>query len=221
MKIIECKQGTPEWFAARVGKVTASVMDRIITPKTGKPSAQQHGLICEMLADESMGGAPDGVEFMSRAMEHGVTVEPEARRWYAFDADADVEQVGLCVSDCGRFGCSPDGLVGEDGGLELKCPLAKTHIGYILAGGLPDDYKAQVHGSLIVTGRSWWDFVSYCYGLPAFKVRVVRDDFTAALEAELLAFWPRYTEARERLAALGAFAQNNITEQQAQDAIFA
>lgn len=220
MKIIEVKQGTPEWFAARVGKVTASVMDRIITPKTGKASAQQHGLICEMLADEAMGGAPEGVEFMSRAMEHGIAVEPEARKWYAFDADADVDQVGLCVSDCGRFGCSPDGLVGEVGGLELKCPLAKTHIGYILAGVLPDEYKAQVHGSLIVTGRDWWDFVSYCYGLPPFKIRVTRDEFTVQLEAALNEFWPRYAAAREQLAAMGAFDHKGITEEQAQDAIF-
>lgn len=202
MKIINCKQGTPEWFAARAGKVTASNADRIITP-TGKLSAQADGLINEMIAETLMAGAPQGVEqWASKAMQYGIDTEPVARAWYSFSLDVDVEQVGFCVSDCGRFGCSPDGLVGDDGGLELKCPQAQTHIGYLRAGCLPPAYVAQVHHSLIVTGREWWDFVSYCVGLPEFRIRVTPGPYTGQLREALEQFWPQYEAALSMVRGL-------------------
>jgi len=79
-----------------------------------------------------------GIEaYTSRAMQDGIDMEPEARACYSFLAGGEVKQVGFCLSDDGRFGCSPDGLVGDDGGLELKCPLPKTHIKYLVEGELP------------------------------------------------------------------------------------
>lgn len=182
MKVVDCKQGTVEWYMARRGLPTASQFNRIITPKTGKASSSQLPLICELIADMAMNGAPMGVEsYTSRAMQAGIDTEPDARRWYDFETGETVEQVGFCLSDCGRYGASPDGLVGDDGGLELKCPEPRKHIEYLIAGTLPAEYRCQVHGALIVTGRAWWDFMSYATGIQPLIVRVVPDEFTMQL----------------------------------------
>lgn len=205
MRIIECAQGSEQWWQARCGVPSASNFSRIITPKTGKLSAQAHGYICELLADRIL-GTPLGIEsYTSRPMQDGIDTEPEARAWYEAEHDVDVRQVGFVTTDDGRFGCSPDGLVGGLGGLELKCPTAKTHVGYLLAGDLPDAYRCQVHGCLAVTGAEWWDFVSYCRDIPPFRIRVLPDDFTEALRKALDEFWPLYKAAENRLRELGAF----------------
>jgi hypothetical protein len=197
VKIIPCKQGTIEWWEARRGIPTASNFHKLLTAKTLKPSAQADDYICELIADICRLAPPDEAElYTSRAMYNGMLVEPQARRWYELMRDCDVTEVGFCVSECGRFGCSPDGLCGEQGGLELKCPTLKTHIGYLLAGGgLPDDYRAQVHGSLIISGREWWDFVSYAPGLQPILVRVEPDDYTIKLRAAMEAFYPRFQDS--------------------------
>ncbi len=96
------------------------------------------------------------------------------------------------------FGGSPDAFVGDDGGAEIKCPNATTHVGYIRAGVLPDNYKCQVHGYMVVTGRLWWDFFSYHPGLRPFHLRVVSDDFTRKLADELGRFAARLNEARAK-----------------------
>lgn len=184
MKILDLKQGSPEWFLARRGIPTASNFGKIITPKTGKLSAQAEDLAYELVADLFRLGPPEDKP-VTPAMLYGQETEAEARRWYELERGLDVRQVGLCLTDDGRFGCSPDGLVGEDGGLELKCPLLKTQVKYLCEGGLPDEYRAQVHGALIVTGRAWWDFCSYAPGLPAHLVRVEPDTFTDALRRVL------------------------------------
>ena len=98
--------------------------------------------------------------------------------------------VGLCYLDEHRnFSCSPDGLVGEDGGLEIKCPLIHTHVEYLLDGKLPTKYVQQVQGSMLISGRKWWDFMSYYPGLKPLVVRVERDEkFIAKLKDELNKF---------------------------------
>jgi hypothetical protein len=205
MQIVECEQGTPEWFLARRGIPTASMFGAIITPKTGKVSAQIDGYICQLLAEKYSGGVPHDVEtYTSRAMQMGIDTEPEARAAYGLTSGHDVVQVGFCLADDGRSGCSPDGLIGDDGGLELKCPLPKTQVQYLIDGTLPDTYKAQVHGSLIVTGRKWWDFYSYCPGLPELRLTVEPDDFTDLLRNALARFAARYDELETRLVELGA-----------------
>lgn len=196
MKVYGVPQLSPEWWELHRGRVTGSSMNQILTPKQKKPSAQQKGLILELigqvLGQEKMG---DHDGYVSNAMLNGIKREPEARNWYALECGLDVLQVGFIESDCGRFGVSPDGLVGEEGGLELKCPMPKTHAEYLLDGVLPADYAGQVHGSLIVTGRKWWDFVSYCHGMEPFKIRVEPDGFTTALADELERFWEKYQAA--------------------------
>lgn len=196
MKIFEFAQRTPEWWAARKGVPTASQFERILTPATMKPSASQFDFICELVADNlSHAAAGPQDEFISQAMRDGIQMEPEARQWYEMVCGLDCRQVGFCLTDDGRFGMSPDSLVGEDGGLELKCPTGKVHAKYLLKGVLPTEHRAQVHGELIVSGRAWWDFVSYHRGMEPFRIRVVPDAFTEALRVELDRFWVAYQAA--------------------------
>lgn len=191
-------QRSKEWFAARRGIPTASRFDQIITAAKGARSSAQDTLIAELLA-ESLLPPQEGLipQFVTPEMEHGMIMEAEARCAYELEfAPAPVVECGFVLHASGLFGGSPDGLVGEDGGVEIKCPAPATHIGYVREGTLPDKYKAQVHGYMITSGREWWDFFSYFRGLPPLRVHVPRDDFTARLHAELLAFSTRYNEAR-------------------------
>ena len=138
----------------------------------------------------------------SETMANGMGREPMARAWYAFEMDVEVTEVGLCLSDCERYGCSPDGLVGDEGGIELKCPNLETHAKYLLDGVLPAEYKCQVHGELLVTGRKWFDFVSFSEGMPPFRIRVEPDKFTLALKDELEKFCDKYEQAKSKILAM-------------------
>lgn len=202
MRVIECRQLTPEWWEARRGVPTASQFGRILTPKTLKPSAQADAYIDELIGDlVSLNPPVFSQNGYTAAMTAGREFEPEARRFYEMERGVDVREVGFVMDDLGRFGCSPDGLVGDDGGLELKCPLPKTHAGYLREGGLPVEYAPQVHGSLVVTGRAWWDFLSYAPGLPEVLVRVTPNEYTEALREALEVFWARYMEAMDKFKA--------------------
>lgn len=183
MKIVECKQYTPEWWDARRGIPTCSQFHRIITPVTEKLSSGADDYIHELIG-QRICHTP---EFFTdrpttRDMEHGSAIEPEARRAYEFFRAVEVKEVGFVLHDSKRYGGSPDGLVGDDGGLELKCPQMKTHVKYLIEQKLPDEYKAQVHGLLIVTGRPWWDFMSYVGpSVDPFIIRVEPNGFTRNL----------------------------------------
>ncbi len=199
MKIVKCIQGSDEWWEYHRGRPTASSFDRIITPKKGDLSSQSEDYIAELVAQRLLPGlkvAPEN--YISRAMLDGIQLEPEARNWYQLERDIHVEQVGICLTDCGRFGASPDALIpkigggGHEGGLELKCPTPKVHVGYLVKGILPDEYRCQVHGELWVTGLPWFDFVSYCPGLPPFIVRVTPDAFTAKMGLVLEQFYKNF-----------------------------
>ncbi len=193
-------QGSAEWLRDRCGHPTASEFDRILTPKTMKPSASADDYMAEIVADIIRGGPEDIKSFVTKEMERGNLMEPEARRYYTFTTGNEVQQVGHCLSDDGKFGMSPDGLIGlkdgiAEGGLELKCPLGKTHVKYLAnGGGLPSDYRCQVHGQLIVGNLKWVDFLSYCSPLPPFLVRVVPDEFTELLKKALADFCVRLDE---------------------------
>ena len=200
MKIIECVQYSPDWWEARRGIPTASSFDKIMTPKTMKLSESCMDYIYQLIAD-SIHFDPNMLTErpMTAAMRNGSECEPEARNYYAFDREMKVQQVGFCLSDDGKFGCSPDGLVGDAGLLELKCPQPHTHVKYLHLGELPNEYKAQVHGQLIVTGREWCDFMSYCPGFDPFIVRVTPDPFTETLRAVLDMFWQRFQEIKAKV----------------------
>ena len=194
MRVIECDQYSARWWEVRRGVPTASEFSNIITPARGEFSKSAVTYACKLIADRYDGNYGPQSEFATAAMRTGTVMEPEARRFYEFNRDCEVEQVGFVLTDDGRFGCSPDSLVGDDGVLELKSPKAETHVRYILDGKLPDEYKPQCHGLLIVTGRQWCDFMSYVPGFPKFLIRVEPDVFTDKLRDGLEKFWPLYQE---------------------------
>lgn len=171
----DIEQGSEEWHRLRLGIPSASNFHRIITPAKGEPSRQAIGYRRELLA-EWLTGAPSGPK-QNYWMQRGTELEAEARAYYEMYAGCEVEHVGFVwQDDDNTVGCSPDGLVGDDGGVEIKCPAPATHVGYILDQKIPTDYIPQVQGSLWVTGRTWWDFVSYSPGLEPLVIRVERDN---------------------------------------------
>ena len=201
MRVIDCAQGEPEWYAARMGIPTASEFDSIITPKKGELAAA-HETYIDRLIDESI-RADAKRKFQGNAdTDRGHELEPEACELYAFMHDVEPQTVGFVLCDSGNAGCSPDSLIANDGGLEIKCPDGPQHVGYLRAGVLPDKYKPQVHGNLLITGRAWWDFMSYCPGHKPLIVRVVPDSFTEKLAVHLDFFVKKL--AAEKLKLTGA-----------------
>jgi hypothetical protein len=201
MKAFDFPQYSPEWWLARKGVPTASGFKSIVTPKKFEPSKSMDAYACQLVAEKFDKFYSIEPEFETQAMREGSTLEPDARAYYEFQRGHDVTEVGFCLTDDERFGCSPDGLIGEVGCLELKCPQPATHVRYLHDGGLPDDYAPQCHGHLIVTGRDWCDFMSYAPGLPPHLVRIYPDERTELLRKSLEAFWVRYQEI---LASVGA-----------------
>ncbi len=207
-------QGSPAWWSARRGRVTASNFDRILTSVTAKPSAQQDDLISELIADVVFQG-PNWFSQSAlnkppnRAMIEGVNREPEARRYVEHDLDAIVQQVGLIVHDNGILSASPDGLIvnasGElEAGLELKNPLLTTHTRYVMKPeSLLNDYRPQVQGCLLISGLPQWELYSYCPPLPAVHLTVKPDEYTAKLHTALADFVLRYNEAMNKVLGYG------------------
>lgn len=199
MTTVTAPQRSEQWFAARRGLPTCSRFDKILTAVKGAPSAAQDTLIDELIA-ESVCPPDAGLikpQYSSDEMIAGMRLEAEARCAYELEfAKWPVHEVGFVLHSSGMFGGSPDALVGDVGGVEIKCPNAATHVGYVRGGTLPNEYRAQLHGYMVVTGREWWDFFSYARSFEPFHLHVERDAFTAKLEAELLVFCRRYNEAR-------------------------
>ena len=195
------EQGTPEWHAARLGIPTASAMHRVLTPKTLKPSGQRRGYMLELVAEWLTGEAGDSAA--GAFLDRGIEMEERARNWYAIEFDKDPVECGLCLTDDGRIGASPDALVGEDGLLEIKCPKASKHVGYLLDGP-GADYRLQVQTQLWVTGRAWLDFVSYNPVIRSCVLRVEPDaDVVAKLDEHLPAFCDELDALKARLRSDG------------------
>ena len=196
MKTHDVEQGSLEWMTARLGMPTASQFDRLLTPKTRKPSGGRARYRAELLGEWVLGQA---IEWGSSLWtERGTELEDEARRWYELQGDIEVERVGFVTRDDGKVGCSPDGLVLDDGGLEIKCPAIVQHVQYYL--GDEPDYIGQVQGSMYLTGRTWWDFLSYNPALPPVLHRIPRDDeYIETLVPVLDEFIERLDEEKERL----------------------
>jgi len=197
MVIIDVKQGTPEWLAARTGKPTASGFDKIVT-MAGAPSKQRQKYLYALAAERITGTKEE--TFQSAAMQRGVDMEEEARGMYEFISENSVKQVGFCMDDEALYGASPDGFIGKDGLIEIKCPSSAVHVGYLIDGKLPSDYFQQVQGQLLVTGRKFVDFFSYYPGIKPHMVRVMPDSkFQMALKAELQAFCKELEAITEQL----------------------
>ncbi len=173
IQIIDCEQGSPEWFAARAGIPTASEFHTVMAVgKQGGKSvtrvAYLNKLVGEIITGEPM------ASYSNDDMERGKLMEDEARDLYGMVHGGDVTRVGFIRN--GDKGASPDSLIGDKGGLEIKSAAAHIQIARLLADELPSEHKAQVHGSMWVAEREWWDFVSYCPKLPLFVKRVYRDE---------------------------------------------
>lgn len=186
MKIINCEQNTTEWYECRLGKPTASQFNRIITT-TGKRSKQYEEYLFE-LAGEIV-SREKVIGYYSKDMQRGHEREQESKDYYYLVTGNIVENVGFCLADNEEYGCSPDGLIGLDGGFETKDTNAKKHLYRLKYGWDAKEHFQQVQGCLMITGRKWWDVVSYCRGFKNVVVRVVPDEkFITALKIELKCF---------------------------------
>ena len=185
-------QGTEEWFTIRIGKVTASrVADVIAKTKTGYSATRDNymaQLVCERLTGLK------GESFTNAAMQHGTDTEPLARAAYEALKDVLIDEVGFVPHpSIDMAGASPDGLVGDDGLLEIKCPNTATHIETLMSKTVPGKYNTQMQFQMACTGRQWCDFVSFDNRLPEqfqlFVKRVPRDDeFIKQMEDEVVKF---------------------------------
>ncbi len=203
MKIHECIQGEAAWSVLRAGKVTASEAGELLTPEF-KPRAGEtpKRYLYQKIAEKLRRGPVVG--FSTYETEFGKEMEDEARRWFAFNHDLDMRNVGFCEHEGGACGCSPDALLGEDGGLELKCPQSTNHVKYLMEGILPKDYAVQVHFSMYVTSARWWYFCSYHRPpFPKFVLRVERDEeICAKIDATMNQFREYMADGMAQLEAM-------------------
>lgn len=172
MEIIECQQGSEEWFAARLGKVTASCFSDVLCKGTGRKTYMMR-LVAERLTGIVQNSYTNAV------MERGNEIEPQARVYYEELNECEVNTfVGFWAMN-NDVGASPDGVVGDDGLVEIKCPNTTTHIETILKDKMPTKYIPQVQGQMWVMDRKWCDFISFDPRLtqhPFFCIRVFRDE---------------------------------------------
>lgn len=186
------QQRSDEWFAVRCGKVTASRVADVVAKTRSGYSASRANYAAQLIA-ERLTGTP-GDSFSNAAMQWGTEKEPEARAAYEFFTDATVEEVAFVEHPTiSHSGASPDGLVGDSGLVEIKCPNTATHIETLRGRKVPDKYIKQMHWQMACTGRKWCDFVSYDPRMPEsmqlWVKRVERDDaLVAELEKEVAAF---------------------------------
>jgi hypothetical protein len=203
----EIIQGTDEWHRLRLGVVTASTINTLITPK-GAPAKGQKvkDHACNIAAQRILKRIED--TYQSYDMLRGTLQEGIARDVYS-ENFAKVDEVGFITNNEHGFllGCSPDGLVGEDGGIEVKSRLSKFQIRTIIDGRVPDEFMNQIQAFLIVSGRKWCDFCQYSNGMPMFVKRVEPDtarqttiiEAVAAFELEVFAILDEYRERSAKL----------------------
>jgi len=198
MKIIDCDQYSDEYWQAKLGLPTSSSFDKLITTK-GKASIQRQKYMLKLAGEVILGRCVE--TYQSQSMANGLVMESEARSFYEFTTGSKITEVGFCITDDGKCGSSPDGLINDDGSLEIKCPEIHTHVGYMLnPESLRTSYFQQCQGQLFVTGRKWADLISYFAGLKPVIVRIERDDeFLKLLEIELQIFCEKLTETIEKL----------------------
>ena len=200
---IHLEQGTDEWKMARLGHVSASNLDAVMAKvKTGEAKTRLDYKI--RVATEQITNAIQD-SYSNQYMEWGIEQEPFARMAYEARTESFVEKTGFWKHpDIKWFGCSPDGLVGDDGLIEIKCPKSTTHVKYLLDNQLPDDYYWQVHGQMLVTGRKWVDFISFDPRMPEHKqlfiIRVNRDEeIMAQLKVAVIGFLGEVDEMIQKI----------------------
>lgn len=198
------EQRTPEWFAERLGKITASrIADVVGKTKSGSYGAARKNYMAELLCQRLTGQQEE--KFTSAAMQHGTDTEPAARAMYMLETGEDVTETGFIHHpSIDMSGASPDGLVGEDGLIEIKCPNTATHLEFLQSRKPKHEYLLQMQWQMACTGRQWCDFVSYDDRLPekmAYRcIRIPRDDkLVAELEEEAIKFLTELDETVRQL----------------------
>ena len=205
---LNIQQQSPEWLHERCGSVTASRIADIGKLKSGKPSEKRRKYMLELLTETITGNVTE--HYVSVPMQFGIENEGLARTTYEMERGVEVEKIGYVRhASIPRCGASPDGLIGEHGLVEIKCPNTTTHLEYILSGEVPDDYKPQMMWQMACSGRAWCDFVSFDPRLPSdfwlFVMRYYRDDKAiASMEADVTAFIAELNEMCERLQKRGS-----------------
>jgi len=200
MIIIDCDQLSPEWFAVKAGIPSASRFGSIITPmgKRSNSPAYMRDLLAEWLSGKKLD------DYQSGFMQRGIESEKEAHIWYEFQREVELQHVGFIMTDDKLAGCSPDGLIGINGGLEGKAPGHRKHMETLITQKIPPEYIPQIQGNLYITGREWWDFLSYHPDLPPFLVRVKRDeDYIKKLKEYLHDFQQDMMKNRQMLIDRG------------------
>lgn len=172
-------QRSEQWLELRLGMVTASVVGTLVTPANLHVASNDDSRrLTDLLAAERITGFNDDPAYQNLDMWRGVVEEPRARDTYAEQRGVTVEEVGFMVrsGEGWTLGYSPDGLVGQDGLIEVKAPRAKTHMRTFLDDKVPSGYMAQCQAALLVSGRQWCDFLSWSGGLPMYRKRVEPDE---------------------------------------------
>ena len=204
MRTIECQQGSPEWHAARCGFVTSSrIADLMSKVKSGESAGRRN--YRAQIVSEILTGQPCENGFVSADMTRGTENEPLARAAYEVRTGEFLDTVGFVLHPTlDRCGASPDGLVGTDGLVEIKCPKTATHLDYLLGGTVPSEYQLEMLWAMECAERGWCDFVSFDPRLPEhlqlFVKRLVRDDERiTAITAEVIKFWKEVEDILVRL----------------------
>lgn len=179
-------QGSEEWHKARLGKVTGSRVADVMEKTRSGYAASRKNYMAELLCQRLTGYREES--YVNAAMQRGTDLEPMARGRYEIENDLLVEETGLVDHpSIEMFAASPDGLVGEDGLLEIKCPNTATHIEFLRTGKIDNKYQIQMLAQMLCTGRKWTDFVSYDDRLPEpLDYKCVRFDFDAVRAGEII-----------------------------------
>lgn len=197
LEIINCEQGSEDWFRSRMGIPTASEFSTVMAKGKGKAESKTRRTYMLKLIGERMTEQPME-SYSNHHMERGKVMEEEARNFYAFQTDNEPELVGFIRN--GEKGCSPDSLIGSDGLLEVKTKLPHLQLAVLLSDQLPAEHKAQVQGQIWVAEREWCDFCSYWPGLPLFVTRVHRDEeYIKVLSDEVDKFLSEMNDLQEQI----------------------
>lgn len=186
------EQRSPEWFAARIGKATASNFSDVLAKlKSGGEAASRKNYRARLVVERLTGRPLES--YTNAAMQQGIDREPMARLAYEAETGNMVEEVGFIAHPTLEAGASPDGLIGTNGLQEIKCPQLATHLDYLNLDAEPPEYTAQIQGQLWICGREWTDFVSFNPDFPEHLQLIVRrihrdDAFIAKLAAEVAQF---------------------------------
>lgn len=200
-QVIDCEQGSDEWYAARLGIPTASEFATVMASGRSGGESKTRRTYMLKLAGEILTGEPMD-RYGNAHMERGHALEPEARDLYTFVANEPVQQVGFIRN--GAKGCSPDALVGDSGILEIKTKLPHLQVDLIVHDAFPAEHLAQCQGALWVAEREWLDFVSYWPGLPLFEKRLYRDEaYIRSLAEAVDRFNGELAQMVERVRRLG------------------